>query len=106
MAKRSEVLERFAALEEASGVSTARADRQQTQLATLEELLTETQGHVRTKAAAHDMQRLRQDVDAHHAAGASAERLEEAVRDLRAARRSGSGGTWRSSISRRTLCGS
>ena len=83
-AKRTEVLERFAGLEEASGAASAKAERQQTQLVAMDELLGEVQATLRTRAAAADVSRLRTDVDANRSIAATADSLAQVLHEASA----------------------
>ena len=80
-AKRAEVLERFAALEEAAGSTSSSVQRHTGQLQSLEERTTEAEGALRTRAASNDLEVLREHLDQQHALTASAANLAAAVRE-------------------------
>ena len=82
-AMRSEVLERFASLDEASSTVAARAERHQMQLAALDETMGEVQAATRTKATTTELNRLRVDIEAIHAASASGSSLAQAKQEAR-----------------------
>ena len=82
--KRTEVLERFASLEEASGAAAARADRQQTQLVAMDELMSEVQATLRTRADAAELGKLKQQVAANHAEAATANSLAQVLQEASA----------------------
>jgi hypothetical protein len=81
-AKRSEVLERFAALEEAEGSSRARAERQQSLLASLEERTGQAEAGLRTKASQAEVLAQQEELSRKLGLTASAAGLAEYTRQL------------------------
>ena len=80
-ARRDEVVDRFGGLEEAMGSAKARADRQETAVAALEQSVAQAQTDLHTRAAASDLHALRSTLDAQTAAAASSSALDAAVHD-------------------------
>jgi hypothetical protein len=83
-AKRSEVLERFSSIEEASGGASARLERHTTQLNMLEEGLNEANAAARGRALQADVAKLRADFEQRASLTATAEALSAVTRDAQA----------------------
>ena len=80
-AKRAEVLERFSALEEAEATARGRVDRQQGQLASLEERTAEAEAVLRTRAAQVELQAVRDEADRRLSLSATSAGLAEVIRE-------------------------
>ena len=76
--KRTEVTDRLNIVDEAAAISHAKSERQAAQLAALEQGLTETSSALRARASTSDLAKLKADVEAAAASGATKAELEGA----------------------------